>query len=431
MRPRRIVVVVVGAWLAVTACVTMIRRPFVGALPPDTHVDMAGQFTFVADGELRLELATACLRGHGTVEVACPREVLDGIKLSARTPWKQDIPGTWIDASHIAFKIDWKTSSLDLLADDAAALAAGPWEVCGTQWMPTADEAATIMSKVSAATETETTVVHGGPPPVLDVAFEVEGGAFHAGEPATLVVRITNRGAGTAYRVAATLRSSIETLHGRRLSFGAIKPGADKSRKLTLSVAAEETARDTMLVLAVSEGNGVAPSNVNRRIPIAPSRAAPILGVQCTMGGNKTARVALDAGQRVTLRCTVDNTGNADARAVELEVSVAGEPPTRSKPQWIAKSGHLMFDVPFDVPRTLPINAQVPIAITVRDHPSSVTATTTMVGLVRKPRLCVPGALTRAEYRARVQELQAQLAAKRLTQSEYDGYEAELVACLK
>lgn len=426
----RIVVIVVAA-LAATACAALVKRPFVGALPPDVHVDMAGSFTFVPEGELRLELATPCLRGHGAVEVACPREVLDGIKVSARTPWKQDIPGTWIDASHVAFKIDWKASGLDPLADDAAALAAGPWEVCGTQWMPAADEVTTILRKVSEATEIETTLVKGGPPPVLEVAFEVEGGAFHAGEPGTLVVRIANRGAGTAYRVVATLRSSIETLHGRRLSFGAIKPGADKSRTLTLGVTAEETARDTMLVLAVSEGNGAVPGNVNRRIPITPSRAAPILGVQCAMGAGKAAPMALDAGQRVTVRCTVDNRGTADARAVELEVAVGSEPPVRSKPQLIARSGRLMFDVPFDVPRTLPVNAQVPIAVTVRDRPSSVTATTTMVGLVRKPRLCAPGALTRAEYRARVEELQAQLAARRLTQSEYDDYEAQLVACLK
>jgi hypothetical protein len=186
-----------------------------------------------------------------------------------------------------------------------------------------------------------------------------------------------------------------------------------------------------MLVLELSEGNGVAPGNINRRIPIAPSTAAPMLAVQCTVQGQKMTRPDLDAGQRMTLRCTVDNTGDAEAKLVELEASVAGGAPARSAPQAIAVSGHLAFKVPIIVPRTLPIDAPVEIAITARDRSSSRTARTTIVGVVRKPKLCVPGELTRAQYQAKVADLRAALADKVLTQAQFDRYDAELVACLK
>jgi cyclophilin family peptidyl-prolyl cis-trans isomerase len=289
-----------------------------------------------------------------------------------------------------------------------------------------------MLKQIGDATETETGVVRGGPAPKLEVTtFEIDGDALHAGDASTLVVRIANHGSGTAYRVVATTRSSIDALHGQHLSFGSIKPGADKVRKLKVSVPATETARDTMLVLALSEGNGAAPANVSRRLPIAPSSAAPVLAVHCTIGGRDVARPDLDAGQRLTLRCIVNNTGDADAKAVELEVSVASRAPARSPPQAIAASGHLGFDVPIIVPRELPIDAPVEIAITVRDRQSSRTARTTVVGVVRKPKLCVPGQLTRAQYQAKVAELRAAVTAKYLTQDELDRYDAELVTCLK
>jgi hypothetical protein len=66
-----------------------------------------------------------------------------------------------------------------------------------------------------------------------------------------------------------------------------------------------------MLVLAIAEGNGAAPANVNHRVAIAPSTAAPVLAVQCTSGDRTLARPDLDAGQTLKLRCAIENTGNA------------------------------------------------------------------------------------------------------------------------
>jgi hypothetical protein len=69
--------------------------------------------------------------------------------------------------------------------------------------------------------------------------------------------------------------------------------------------------------------------------------------------------------------------------------------------------------------------------ITARDRDSSRTARTTIVGVVRKPRLCTPGQLTTAQYQAKIADLRAALSAKVLTQDEFDRYDAELVACLR
>jgi hypothetical protein len=87
--------------------------------------------------------------------------------------------------------------------------------------------------------------------------------------------------------------------------------------------------------------------------------------------------------------------------------------------------------VPIIVPRELPIDAPVEISIVARDRQSSRTARTAVVGVVRKPKLCVPGQLTHAQYQAKVAELRAALVNKYLTQDKFDRYDSELVACLK
>lgn len=412
---------------------------YAGSLPPGTNLDLAGTFKLSPDGALRLALARPCLMTKvsvdGPSDSNCDRATLDSLRVTARTPWGQDIAGTWDGPAYVTFRIDWAAAAaggIDPLADDAAAVVARPWQVSGTQWTPTADEAAAILKHIGEAAGIETELVKGGAAPSLEVAaFEIDGGVLHAGEPATLVVRIANRGPGTAYRVVATTRSSIEALHDRRLSFGAIKPGTDKVRKLQVTLPASETAHDTMLVLALSEGNGAAPRNASRRIPIAPSTAAPALAMHCAIVGHEVARPDLDAGQNLMVRCQVENTGNAEARQVNVDAAIGDGAQGHSAPQPVPAAGRATIDVAITVPRGLPINAPVEIAITARDRASSRSARATVVGVVRKPRLCEPGQLTRAQYQAKIAELRTAVTAGDLTQAQFDRYDAELVACLK
>ena len=437
MRGPALLVVALGVVIA--GCVAPAgSKPFTGQLPKDARLDMAGTFRVAPDGEVQLALAKPCVvvrdvKSSATLmQAKCGNQTLSAISVVAHTPWGQDVTGTWADAGHVGFRVDWKSVELDPLSDDAAATMQKPWTVSGTTWTPTAADAAAMLKQIGVASETETDLVRGGAAPKLEVSkFEVEGDALHVGDPNTLVVAIANRGTGAAYRVVATLRSSVAALHGKRVSFGLIKPGAEKVRRLQVTLPDGEAAHDTMLVLAVTEGNGVAPANVNHRVTIAPSTAAPVLAVQCTSGEKKVARPDLDAGQTFKLRCTINNTGNADARRAELEVAVAGGKPSRSAPVAVAASGHFAFDVPVLVPRSLPIDAPVEIAITVRDRDSGRSARTSITGVVRKPKLCTPGQLTQAQYQAKIADLKAALSAQALTQEEYDRYDAELVNCLK
>jgi hypothetical protein len=438
----RAITIFVGTFLCVLvllACASVPKAPFVGWLPTNTHVDLGGTFTFSPAGELMLALAEPCSEGRrqassslspSSLEQDCDRAHLDAIRVVAATPWHSEVRGVWVDASHLAFHVDWKNSGLDPLADDAATLVAGSWEISGARWTPTSAEAGRILKLVGDATQTEPDLVRGGAAPNLEVTtFEVAGGSLHAGGAATLVVKISNRGKGTAYRVIATTRSSVDSLHGQRLAFGMIKPGADKTRRLQMTVPVAETSPDTMLVLVLAEGNGFAPRNVSRRMPITALSTAPILVVRCSIAGHPGARPELDAGDRVVLHCVVDNTG-ASAAKVRLETAIAGGAPARSPAQDVAAAGHAVFDVPITIPRELAIDSAVEIAVSAHDHQAQRSARTAVVGVVRKLKLCTAGELTRAQYRAKLKELRAAVAAGDLTQAQLDRYDAELVTCL-
>lgn len=439
MSMRAIIVSFVGVlWIVGCGAEAQVeRRPLLGAIPPDTHVNLAGKFTFSPSGELVLALAEPCTVGresvYGTMNAVakeCDRAHLDATRVVAATPWKTEVRGVWSDASHLAFRLDWKQSGLDPLTDDAATVVARPWTISSTRWTPTAAEAGRILKLVGDATDTEADLVRGGAAPNLEVAtFEVGDGNLRAGTEAQLVVKVTNRGPGTAYRVVATTRSSVAALDRQRLTFGMIKPRAEKTRKLRITIPVSETAPDTMLVLVVAEGNGFSPKNVSRRVPITAPSTASVLAVRCSIVGHAGVRPDLDAGDNVVMRCVVDNSGTSVTK-VDLEAAVAGHAaPTQT--QDVAAAGHASFDVPIAIPRELAIDSPVEIAVTVHDRQFVRTARTSVVGVVRKPKLCSAGQLTRAQYKAKMAELRAAVAAGDLTQAQLDRYDAELVTCLK
>lgn len=419
-----------GCMVAAASCATAPPRlPFTGVLPEKISVDMAGEFTISPNGTLVLALARPCSQAvYGAFQ--CTHTSLDLIKVVAHTPWNQDLIGTWRDASHLEFEVDWRATAIDPLADNAAQMAARPWLISGGQWTPTPTEVAAILEFIGNATDTEVEVIRGGPAPKLEVSSSIADDVLHTGDQSTLIVRIANHGAGAAYRVVVTTRSSIEALHGLRLSFGAIDPGAYKDRTLRVTVPTSETAPDTLLVLTVSEANGFMPDNVSRRMSIKPSIVAPLLGVQCTIPGRSTAKLEFNAGQQLSLRCAVGNKGTAIAQSVDLDVSISGTALFHSAPRAIAAAEHAMFDAPITIPRDAPVGSTIEIAIAARDQPSSRSARTVLSGVVRKQRLCTPGQLTREQYRKRIEDLRKAKDAGALSQPEFDGYDAELLACL-
>lgn len=410
------------------------KQPFTGAVPPHVDIDMGGTFTFGSRGELSLALAKACtvnLGPGGAWQNDCEPQRLEQIAVMAHTPWNADIRGTWNDASHLVFWIDWRASGIDPLAEETATLLARPWAVSGTQWQPTSADSEAMLKLVSAATETETELVPGGPPPKLEITtFEADGGALRGGGVSTLVVRIANSGAGAAYRVRVTLRSRIDALHGRHLSFGKIRPGSDKTRTVKVKVPLSEAGRDVMLVLTASEGNGNAPPSVNRRVAIVATPEAPALVLQCSFAGHKSPRPHVQAGDRLAVRCVVSNTGDAAASAVGLEASIGPQVLARSKPIAVGVAGRVTVDTDVVVPRALPIGTPFDVVVTARDRASASTTRHTIGAVVGKPTPCTPGQLSRAQYDAKLKEARAAEAAGAITKADVDKYDAELTACL-
>jgi hypothetical protein len=408
-------------------------------------LNLAGTFTLSAPGELVLTLhepCTAMRYDNGTADDGplldtslrgsyperCNRSELDRIFVTAAIPWTGAVRGTWVDSQHLVFHINWAQSNLDPLDDDATRMAAMPWKIQNVYWGPSAEESAQILEL---ARKADQEVVTGGPPPRLEViAIDVEGGALRSGDESTLIVQVTNHGAGTAYQVAASTRSSLTSLHMKQLAFGMIKPGAHRARKLRIRVPPSETLSDAMLVLVITEGNGFAPANASKRIKIIPPTNTPKLDVRCAFAGSPAASPAFEAGQGVLLSCIVNNTGNATAM-VELEIATPRAPTLRSRPEIVAVGGRVAFEIPLTLSRDLPLDSTFEVAVTASDSVYSSVARTTITGVIRKAKLCEIGQLTLAQYRAKVAELRAAAAAGDLTQAQLDRYDAELVACLQ
>jgi hypothetical protein len=424
-----VIVLIFALWAS--ACAPVRRRggtPFVGERPLNTHVDLAGRFMFSSAGALTLVLDVSCRRTYPGAW--CDQETLDAIVVTAVTPWGHRVRGSWASARRLVFRVDWALSGLDPLEDNVEELVTRPWTISTTSWTPTRDDARRILKLIGDATGTEPDLVRGGLAPELQVtALELAEGELRAGGEVTLRVRIVNRGSGTAYRVSATTRSSIASLHDQRMRFGMIKPGATKTRTLRIMVPPSETAEDTMLVVTLAEGNGFTPGNVSRRFAIKPSATQPVLDLQCALVGRGGRRPELDAGEQVVLRCTVNNAGTAVA-AVSLETAIADDPPRRSFNQDIAVRGSAVFDIPLVVPLHLAIDSDVEFVVIARDAVFLRTAQSIVVGVVRKPRLCTAGQLTLEQYRAKILELRAAVGAGDLTSAQLDRYDAELVACL-
>jgi hypothetical protein len=436
--------------LVVSACGSNSRHVStsdMGRLPPGVELDLEGTFTFSAAGDLELALSEPCTATRESERVSgvlkarlkgayttarqtlepCNRSELDAIAVSATIPWAGKVRGVWLAPHHIVFRINWAQIDLDPFADDAMKVAATAWTVGDTFWIPRPSDAAHI---VSLARQADYDRLGTGASPQLEVtAFQVEGNALRCGLESTLMVGVANRGDGPAYRVVVTIRSSLASLHTRLLTFGILRPGMSKVRTLRVTIPPSETSADTMLVLVVTEANGFNPANVSRRVKILPPANTPNLGMRCAFAERFEALPAFDAGQSVVLKCIVNNTGNTVA-TVKLEATIARDPAVVSRIQTVAVGGRSVFEIPLIVPRDLKLDSTIEIVVVAHDTVYLRIARTTLAAVVRKPKMCEPGQLTRQQYDAKIAELRAALTAGDLTQAQFDRYDAELVTCL-
>lgn len=389
----------------------------VAAPTPDDgpRVEFVGAVAIDPTGRISLTLTQPCRTG--APPVACGRATTDAIPVVAISPWGYRARGTWVDARRVVFAVPWAE-----LAHVTAATARRPWAIGSVQWTPDPAQAEQIVQLVEDA-------VHRLPS--LEVtALDVEGGALQAGGERALAVTVRNTGAGTAYEVVATTRSSIASLHGLSLAFGTIAPGAAVSRRVRATIPTSERASDTMLVLALSGSNGVAPTSVSRRIAVRP--IVPVLATRCGIVDHPGAPPEIEAGETIVVRCAVDNPGQVAAQ-VEQRATIAGGAPSPWQARDVPPRARVEIDLSLTIPRDLPIDAPVALVVEARDpsfHPTPTTIAT-IAGVVRAARLCHPGQLTRAQYNAKITELRAAAAAGDLTQDELDRYDAALVGCLR
>jgi len=292
-----------------------------------------------------------------------------------------------------------------------------------------------MLKLIADATDTDTSLVTGGDAPQLEVAaFDVQG-AISAGHTFDLVLRLRNRGVGSAFRVVATTRSSVSALHGQRFEFGVLKPGEEKIRKRKIDFPSTETGTDAMVVLVVDEANGYAPPNASRRWSFVVAQAEVAtqakgeFNTNCMIREYPTAHPTIGVGENVVVRCVVRNSGTTAATAL-VSVAVAkvqtAAPATRIDP-----GGRVTLEIPFSLPRDLVVGADIQFVVATSDTAGNRVGQTTIAATVAKPKLCVVGGLTRKQYYSKIAALKDARGAGSITQAEFDHYDSELVSCLK
>jgi len=404
----------------------------------------SGQIYVAADGRVVVSLgachqeAVEVYAGHTETKLLPCKYSRDAVHLIA--PWGVDATAALADAGPdrpgalvAVLQIDWAMSGLDPLDAETWERAERPWRLehpmleAPVSWTPTRADLEIMAAAAGRAAGIDPVVVAGGSPPDIVVdEFSVGGGEVLAGSVSSLEVAITNRGAGDAYRLYATTRSSIPALHGLQFSFGRVPAGASVRRKLSVSVPALEES-DAMVVLVFSEANQFPPRNFGKRFPLRMVSELARLAMTCTLA-DKAAEA--DAGEVVRVRCQVRNIGGRTATGVSVSVSVAGAA-TKSHAIDIYPQASTAFDLPVRIPSGAKIDERLALEAiaTETSHGARTTAKTEIT--VRRPRLCPQGRLTRAQYQTKRSELEAALAAGDLTREEFDRYDEELVGCLE
>lgn len=354
------------------------------------------------------------------------------------TPWGRTLRGV-SDAPDIdgrttlRFPADARVVQLDPL-DRRTWKLGEPWRIRHPMWVedfiwtPTEADLEPFVVAIGAGLGVDATSAPALQPPELLVTnLNASNGEILAGGPSTIELAVQNRGHGPAYRVTATIRSSLDQLHGLQFSFGKIDAGATAIRRARVELAENTEETSAMLVVVFSEANGFAPANFSRRFPVRVVATAPRLAVACrTASGD----VEVDAGEIVRLRCEVRNEGGRLATAVTTTASVGGQR-AASRATDIAPRAAETVEVPVRIPTGASIDQQLLIDVVAAEAAKGGQRATARVAVtIRRPRVCPSGKLTRAEYRTKRAELDRARAAGDLTAEEFDRYDAELVGCL-
>lgn len=338
-------------------------------------------------------------------------------------------------AGVLAVKIDWKVSGVDPLGVLDASMFRSGWLVVSKDGRVNApliitnDEVRSMLTVIGEASG-------GAAPGDDDVGRADEHAALTAKltndlDPSganRIILSITNQGPDPAYKVVAQLRSSATAIHGIQLSFGRINRGETKHRFSSISMTSDTDEPNPMVSAAVSSGNAP-PSTTNSRLHLtAVTRPRPVpLQLACSSLDPEAV-----PGQRLRLQCESTNTGEAPIRGMSYQLAIGKAAATpASGPAELAARAHVKFELTPTLPSNVPAGSSAPITITI-DAPDFLPMQQQITVRISESRgVCKQGKLTREAYRTKRKRLQDALAAKTLTQQEFDTYDAEMVSCLE
>ncbi len=399
-------------------------------------------------GEIELRLVpAACTQEHrslywnGNVKrevLPCetiPRRVLESVRLTS--PWGQTLAPAEGRLETLVFAVTWDGAGIDPLAQGASDALKLPWRFESPDalgpvlWNPDESQRTTMLFLIGEATDTQTAVVNVTEPPQIEVTDFHASSELRNGASAELVLTVTNRGAGDAYRLSATTRSNVPALHGLRFSFGQVGPGKAKTRRVKVNLPRDNDESEATVVLVFDEAHRFGPAQTTKRYRVHPAADVAILALTCQLGAVHGGKTEVDAGQTVQAACTVRNAG-ASARGLRLRATITGRPgPTDSAPFDLAIDASTSVTLAVDVPRNAGLDSELTMTLQVIDDDARSLAQTTLQVVIVRPQICPDGKLTRKEFGEKRAKLRRALEGGLISKEDYDRYEAELVGCLE
>ena len=365
--------------------------------------------------------------------------------LIATPPWEAEAITAEVDATGAArFAIDWEITDLDPESADIRTVLGREWQISSPsnirpfKWRPN-DGDVDIMVRALGKEEIAAPVAEKeatGPAEVEVVSASAEGGALVAGDENLLSLALRNKGPGTAHEVKVKTRSSNPQLHNLQFSFGRIRPGAEVSRSVDVTVEPLRK-KSRALVLFFVDWRGAKQTVEHRaHITIEPTREKPKLpelSVSCRLEGQVASQSpTVYPGQAASIWCIVENTGDATARAVTVSAKAAGKTFKKNIKRRIRRGkragARVELRVPSD-PKLIGTRLIIETSATAKN--ASKPATFELAVQITKPSRCPGGLLSRKEYQSKRAKLEKALQAGALSQDEFDEYDAELVGCLE
>lgn len=360
---------------------------------------------------------------------ACPKDLAPG-NVSLRAPWGQVYQGA-ITAGVLEVKIDWNTAGIDPLADRDSSMLRTGWVVHSEDGLVDApleltdEELRALLTAIGNVTGNDYGDAPASEHAALTAAFSNEPVAGGANR---IVLSVTNRGPDTAYKVVAHLKSSSTALHGLQLTFGRINRGETKTRTKDIATVGETDELNPTVVAAVTAANA-APASASGKIRLNKhAHAVPLqLQLSCTSLDKEPA-----PGQRLRVQCESTNPGNEPVRGVSYQVAIdkAAATPAAGPPE-LAPHAHLKFELAPTLPANAKLGSSLRITITMNAPDVPPVQQQIAIEVVEFHGICKQGKLTREAYRIKRKRLQDALAAKALTQEEFDGYDSEMVSCIE